>query len=80
MWETVDIAGKDKAIILLASILLNTKSTSALIEALEGDYIQSFRGAIPRHEETRHWYGHTPQGSPHGYESVERRILQGNVA
>ncbi|WP_115686478.1 ParA family protein [Corynebacterium senegalense] len=76
MWDTIDIAGKDKAVVLLTSVLLSAKSTGALKEALQEDNIKTFRGAIPRREEIRRWYGSTPTGTLHGYESIAEQIVE----
>lgn len=76
MWDTVDIAGKDKAIVLLTSVLIQAKSTAALSDALTEEGVRVFRGAIPRREETRHWYGHSPHGQLHGYESIAQQIKE----
>ncbi|WP_257202333.1 ParA family protein [Corynebacterium cystitidis] len=76
MWDTVDIAGKGKAIVLLTSVLIQAKSTTALSDALTEEGVRVFRGAIPRREEIRHWYGHSPHGQLHGYESIAQQIKE----
>nr|WP_257160120.1 transposase [Corynebacterium cystitidis] len=53
MWDTVDVAGKDKAIVLLTSVLLSATSTSALATAITDDGINAFKGSIPRREAIR---------------------------
>lgn len=75
MWDTVDVAGKDKAIVLLTSVLLSTTSAEALIEAITDDNITTLSGVIPRREEIRRTYGHTP-GNLHGYDSVAHQLKE----
>lgn len=78
MWDTVEIAGRAKAIVLLTSVLYSANSTSALAEAINDDGIRAFPGGIPRREEIRRWYGTIPGTNLHGYDDLARQLIEEN--
>ena len=76
MWDTIDIAGADKAVVLLTSVLLNANSTTALTRSIQEEGIRTFTGSIPRREEIRRWYGTAPGNNLHGYADVANQLIK----
>lgn len=78
MWATLDLAHNKPATVLLASVMLGTKTLTELQQALEDENVAVFRDVITRREAIKNYYGTLPGTDLYGYAHIARQIIEEN--